>query len=153
MFRPCLIVPSKSFQVVFVHLVYNSALFLPSCCCLFLLHVVAKFTCIFLVSCQLVLLSARPKFLCCFCGQKRVYAAVLLKNFNPIDANRFSSFFLRVQISLPYKRMGESQCIIYFVLGKFCTKVSLTRRLLMSYIYGAPILDVSRSHTTTQHSR
>ena len=31
---------------------------------------------------------------------------------------------------------------------------SLTFRLLMSYIYiyGAPILDVSRSHTTTQHS-
>ena len=30
---------------------------------------------------------------------------------------------------------------------------ALTLRLLMSYIYGAPILDVSRSHTTTQHSR
>jgi len=29
----------------------------------------------------------------------------------------------------------------------------LTFRLLMSYIYGAPILNVSRSHTTTQHSR
>ena len=29
---------------------------------------------------------------------------------------------------------------------------SLTLRVLMSYIYGAPILDVSRSHTTTQHS-
>jgi len=29
----------------------------------------------------------------------------------------------------------------------------LTFRLLTSYIYGAPILDVSRSHTTTQHSR
>ena len=29
----------------------------------------------------------------------------------------------------------------------------LTFRRLMSYIYGAPILDVSRSHTTTQHSR
>ena len=29
----------------------------------------------------------------------------------------------------------------------------LTFRLLMSYIYGVPILDVSRSHTTTQHSR
>jgi len=29
----------------------------------------------------------------------------------------------------------------------------LTLRPLMSYIYGAPILDVSRSHTTTQHSR
>ena len=30
---------------------------------------------------------------------------------------------------------------------------SLTLRLLMSYMYGAPILDVSRSHTTTHHSR
>ena len=30
---------------------------------------------------------------------------------------------------------------------------SLTLGLLMSYIYGTPILDVSRSHTTTQHSR
>ena len=30
---------------------------------------------------------------------------------------------------------------------------SLTLRRLMSYIYGAPILDVSRSHTTTQNSR
>ena len=29
----------------------------------------------------------------------------------------------------------------------------LTFRLLMSHIYGATILDVSRSHTTTQHSR
>ena len=29
----------------------------------------------------------------------------------------------------------------------------LTLRRLMSYIYGAPILDVSISHTTTQHSR
>jgi len=30
---------------------------------------------------------------------------------------------------------------------------SLTLRQVMSYIYGAPILDVSISHTTTQHSR
>ena len=30
---------------------------------------------------------------------------------------------------------------------------SLTFRLLISYIYGAPFLDVSRSHTTTHHSR
>jgi len=29
----------------------------------------------------------------------------------------------------------------------------LTLKLLMLYIYGAPILDVSRSHTMTQHSR
>jgi len=30
---------------------------------------------------------------------------------------------------------------------------SLTLRLLMSYIYRAPILDVSRSHRMTHHSR
>ena len=30
---------------------------------------------------------------------------------------------------------------------------TLTLRRLMSCIYGVPILDVSRSHTTTQHSR
>ena len=30
---------------------------------------------------------------------------------------------------------------------------SLTLRQLMFYIYGVPILDVSRSYTTTQHSR
>ena len=44
-----------------------------------------------------------------------------------------------------------------FPLPKFCVHFScsqsLTLRLLMSYIYGAPTLDVSRSHTTTQHSR
>ena len=32
-------------------------------------------------------------------------------------------------------------------------ELCVTLRRLMSYIYGAPILDVSRSHTTTQHSR
>ena len=34
-------------------------------------------------------------------------------------------------------------------------EICLILRLLMSYIYiyGAPILDVSRSHTTTHHSR
>jgi len=31
--------------------------------------------------------------------------------------------------------------------------ILLTLRWLMSYIYGAPILDVSRSHTTTHRSR
>ena len=36
---------------------------------------------------------------------------------------------------------------------KVWTSEVLTLRLLMSYIYGAPILEVSRSHITTQHSR
>jgi len=37
------------------------------------------------------------------------------------------------------------KCLLQFI--------GLTLRWLMSYIYGTPILDVSRSHTTTQHSR
>jgi len=67
---PRLLVSSKVFQVAFVHLVYNSALFLSSCCCSFLLHVIANLICIVLVSRQLVLLSTHPKFIHSFCGQK-----------------------------------------------------------------------------------
>ena len=40
----------------------------------------------------------------------------------------------------------------FFHVSRIRVKL-LTFGLLMSYIYGAPILDVSRSHTTTQHSR
>ena len=43
------------------------------------------------------------------------------------------------------------QSSLHWALGYFSR--DLTLRRLMSYIYGAPILDVSRSHTTTQHSR
>ena len=43
----------------------------------------------------------------------------------------------------------------YHINGDFMQDVmrNLTLRLLMSYIYGAHILDVSRLHTTTHHSR
>ena len=68
--RPRLIGFSQGFQVVFIHLVYISVLFLTSCCCSFLLHVVVSLICMFLVSGQLVLLLAVPKFLHSFCGQK-----------------------------------------------------------------------------------
>ena len=36
---------------------------------------------------------------------------------------------------------------------KYLETTLTLRRLMYIYIYGAPILDVSRSHTTTQHSR
>ena len=39
------------------------------------------------------------------------------------------------------------------VFFDFGIRYYLTLRSLTLYIYGAPILDVSRSHTTTQHSR
>ena len=41
----------------------------------------------------------------------------------------------------------------FLLYSPFFLVLNLTLRRLMSYIYGAPILDVSRSHTTTQHSR
>jgi len=48
-------------------------------------------------------------------------------------------------------------CIVYpscyVVICGLSDSKYLTLRLLISYIYGAPILDVSRSHTTTQQSR
>jgi len=43
--------------------------------------------------------------------------------------------------------------VIYYDYNSYVKYEYLTLRRLMSYIYGAPILDVSRSHTTTQHSR
>jgi hypothetical protein len=77
---------------VFVHSVCNSALYLAFCCRSFLLHVVANFVCIFLVSCQLFLLSTLPTFLYSCCGQTVKYSAVLQEKFISIDVNRFSSF-------------------------------------------------------------
>ena len=60
----------------------------------------------------------------------------------------------------PLKPELNPICYLLALLGAYHflhvsrTRVKLlTLRWLMSYIYGAPILDVSRSHTTTQHSR
>jgi len=62
-----------------------------------------------------------------------------------------------------YKTLEEAFYSVYNLCFVSITKhaslpylfILLTLRRLMSYIYiyGAPILDVSRSHTTTQHSR
>jgi hypothetical protein len=50
LFGPCLMVSSKVFQVVFVHLFYNTTLLLASVCCSFFLQIEANFICIVLVS-------------------------------------------------------------------------------------------------------
>jgi len=53
------------------------------------------------------------------------------------------------------KDAGTCRVLAVFFANDKITRgeMYLTLRRLMSYIYGAPILDVSRSHTTTQHSR
>jgi hypothetical protein len=52
--------------------------------------------CIFSVSRQLFLFSTLQKFLLSFCSKKRVYPAVLLKNFISINGNRFYPFFSNI---------------------------------------------------------
>jgi len=52
----------------------------------------------------------------------------------------------------PNVHLGVFFCVFY-IFPLVYQLEQLTLRWLMSYIYGAPILDVSRSHTTTQHSR
>ena len=55
-----------------------------------------------------------------------------------------------------YKTNGRNHILEYEThkdAAAFKCVFCLTLRRLMSYIYGAPILDVSRSHTTTRHSR
>ena len=95
LFRPRPIVSSNVFPVVFVHLIYNSALFLASCCCCccccccpFLLHIVANFICMFLVSGQPVLLPALPKFLHSFHGQKNGVPVCSTEIVISVDINR-----------------------------------------------------------------
>jgi len=64
--------------------------------------------------------------------------------------------FYVVQFSpLIYTGRFRMFSVITNIYNKKIKGPTLTLRRLMSYIYiyGAPILDVSRSHTTTQHSR
>ena len=60
--------------------------------------------------------------------------------------------------SFAYKQqcLGKAKyfmCIFFSLQSSVKEEKTLTLRSLTLYIYGAPILDVSRSHTTTQHSR
>ena len=79
-------------------------------------------------------------------GNKFCYPLLFLMFFSTYF---FLSFFLYSFISFSSLFLF-SIFLIDFVLH---FSISLTLRRLMSYLYGAPILDVSRSHTTTHHSR
>ena len=60
-------------------------------------------------------------------------------------ANLASKGYRRSYVNMFFWARNRLYCAVVCVF--------LTLRRLMSYIYGAPILDVSRSHITTQHSR
>ena len=97
---------------------------------------------------------------------KKVTNCQFIKLLNQTKRNLLNVNFLQFLISVNV----WSSCVIYVLresnnidsplIGMnhersayYSSLCGLTFRLLMSYIYGAPILDVSRSHTTTQHSR
>ena len=61
---------------------------------------------------------------------------------------RVSSVRACLQRNILHFAADTALCVLYIQ-----SDAKLTLRRLTSYIYGAPILDVSRSHTTTQHSR
>jgi hypothetical protein len=119
LFWPRLIVSSNTFHVIFVRLVYNSALSFASRCCSFLLHVLACLICIFLVSRRLVLLSTQATI-------QFVVKNSVLKNFIWSDVNRFLSFFsLGVQNSLSYARVGRGSTLRTLILENFSTNFGL----------------------------
>jgi len=78
MIRPRKLVCSTGFRVVFVLLVFNSALFLASCFCSFFLSVRRYLICVFIVFSQLVLLSNLPKFPHSFCVSSRMISIVFI---------------------------------------------------------------------------
>jgi hypothetical protein len=125
LFRPLPLVSSNIFQVVFVRLVSNSSLFLSSCCCSFLLHVAANLICIFLVSRQLVLLSALTKFPHYFCVTKWCNWLFFWKISSWSMPIVFLSFFLRVQISLQNRWMGRASVLYSFILENILVRVGL----------------------------
>jgi len=69
-----------------------------------------------------------------------------------IQIRDFSLFFF-TECKLPDDGLVKPKHVGAFIVYFNVNFNILTLRRLMSYIYGAPILDVSRSHTTTHHSR
>jgi hypothetical protein len=56
-----------------------------------------------------------------------------------------------IPLQFVYLFCNLSECILLF-FSCISSLLLLTLMWLMSYIYGAPILDVFRPHKTTQHS-
>jgi hypothetical protein len=80
---------------------------------------------------------------------------LLLSDFNKTWIFSTDFIFLNTQAS-NIMQIRPAEAELFHAVGQTdMTKLILllTLRLLMSYIYGAPIFDLSRSHTTTQHSR
>ena len=79
------------------------------------------------------------------CGQscpRRMKCSTCISYINPLNAELNLTCYLLALLGAHH----------FLHVSRIRVK-SLILKLLMFYIYGAPILDVSRSHTTTHHSR
>ena len=72
--------------------------------------------------------------------------------FHDSSRQQYGTYIIHYSIEL-IAFSAECTSLIVQLVGAPSNQQALTLRRIMSYIYGAPILDVSRSHTTTQHSR
>ena len=80
------------------------------------------------------------------------YRPPLLRLFQ--DSMSVSPYFAPKHISVTRHNSGTQNARVSTCPSSYqYLNDTLTLRSLTLYIYGAPILDVSRSHTTTQHSR
>ena len=62
-------------------------------------------------------------------------------------------YFSLLQEKVSLARVQTSRAVMFTIHFRLTLVLTLRRLMSYIYIYGAPILDVSRSHTTTQHSR
>jgi len=88
------------------------------------------------------------------CKQHTLVAVLLHSHFDMWESNTQDTLTFN-----PLNAELNPICYLLALLAHYFLHVRRIRvkspnlRLLMSYIYGAPILDVSKSHTTTHHSR
>jgi len=75
--------------------------------------------------------------------KKGIIKLVIYKEYRRNLHDVFTAAFVGMLLKNIFQNMNDFRIKVFY----------LTLRRLMSYIYGAPILDVSRSHTMTQHSR
>jgi len=97
------------------------------------------------------------------CPHPNFWISIYISSFHlrlVLPSGLFPSGFPFKTVYTPLLSLIPATCSAYIIILDLITQTilgeeyrSLTLRRLMSYIYGAPILDVSRSHTTTQHSR
>jgi len=75
-----------------------------------------------------------PKISSGLVWSKSVHSAVLVKNFISVDENRFVSFFLKMKISLPFKRMGTASALHIVRSGNNISAMSYRPQFVRTYV-------------------